>query len=111
MKVAIVNFKDYNTLSAAMDRLIEDSQFFLFTIVCGGTDQYSEVASLGEIWAKNNGAPIQFIFEENIDQLLNKIVQTADYLVAYNDGNPHTKRLIMKFSSEGKHGTVVNGIQ
>jgi hypothetical protein len=91
-----------------MNKLIEDSQCFLFTVVCGGQDQMSAKQGIGYQWATANGAPVEFIVEADLEKLLSKIAQTADYIVAYNDGkNQIVKRLIMDFKMKGKHGTLV----
>jgi hypothetical protein len=90
-----------------MNKLIEDSQCFLFTVVCGGQDQMSAKQGIGYQWAVANGAPVEFIVEADLEKLLNKIAQTADYIVAYNDGSQIIKRLIMDFKMKGKHGTLV----
>lgn len=89
-------------LAETMENLIVSSQCFLFTVVCNdkNTAAYK--------WATANGAPVEFLKEDNLEKLLDKIVATADYLVAYNDGNQIIKRLIMKFKSVGKHGTIIN---
>jgi hypothetical protein len=77
-------------------------------VVCGGQDQDSVKQSISYQWAIQNGAPVEFLFEANVEKLLRKIVQTADYIVAYNDGNNQIlKRLIMQFRMEGKHGTII----
>jgi hypothetical protein len=63
---------------------------------------------IGYQWATANGAPVEFIVEADLEKLLSKIAQTADYIVAYNDGkNQIVKRLIMDFKMKGKHGTLV----
>lgn len=49
------------------------------------------------------------MIEADVEKLLNKIAQTADYIVCCNNGNQLVKRLIMKFKSQGKHGTVIIG--
>jgi hypothetical protein len=92
-----------------MNKLIEDSQCFLFTVVCGGQDTSSAKLGIGYQWATANGCPIEFVIEADLEKLLNKIVQTADYIVAFNEGeNQIIKRLVMKFKMEGKHGTVLS---
>lgn len=106
-KIVIVWTGNEGLLAKTMEKLIADSQCFLFTVICGGTDESSLKFSSGYRWAIRNGAPVEFMIEADVEKLLNKIAQTADYIVCYNDGNQLVKRLIMKFKSQGKHGTVI----
>lgn len=108
-KIVIIWSGDEMLLARTMEKLIADSQCFLFTVICGGTDESNLNSSLGYRWAIHNGAPVEFIIEADVEKLLNKITQTADYIVCYNNGNQLVKRLIMKFKSQGKHGTVIVG--
>ena len=39
MRVLILGFNNYAELDAAMQKLIEESQCFIFTVVCGGLDK------------------------------------------------------------------------
>lgn len=101
MVAALIWSGDEKLLAATMEELITESQCYLFTVVCGCCD------SAGYRWAAANGAPVEFIVEDNIEILMDKIVKRADFLVCYNDGSQYVKRLIMKFKSAGKHGKVV----
>lgn len=113
MKVVIVGFTNYDKLNNTLMKLIEEKQFFLFTILCGGTgitydETDSRIKSLGEVWAEKNGLPMEFIYSQNPERLLDKIAETADYVIAdVSNENQFAKRLIMKMRSLGKHGTVV----
>jgi hypothetical protein len=106
MKIVIVGLWNYDLLTATMNKLIEDSQYFLFTVVCGGQVESAAKQGIGYQWASANGAPVEFIIEADLEKLLNKIAQTADYIVAYNDGSQIVKRLMMDFKMQGKHGTL-----
>ena len=107
-KIVIIWSGDEGLLARTMEKLIIDSQCFLFTVICGGTDESYLKSSSGYRWAIRNGAPVEFLIEADVEKLLNKITQAADYIVCYNDGkNQLVKRLIMKFKSQGKHGTVI----
>lgn len=107
MKLVIIGFNDYNKLDRELNKLIEDSQFFLFTIVCGGTSPENKGTSIGEQWAAANGAPVEYLFCENPEMLLNRIAQTADYILAdLSSNNQFIRRLVMKMRSLGKHGTI-----
>lgn len=108
-KIVIIWSGDEGLLARTMEKLIVDSQCFLFTVICGGTDENDLKSSSGYRWAIRNGAPVEFMIEADVEKLLNKIAQTADYIVCYNNGNQLVKRLIMKFKSQGKHGTVIVG--
>jgi len=119
MKVIIVGFEDYNKLTNTMEKLITDSQCYLFSILCGGTTDITPAPftnstklcpnrPLGEIWAHNNGAPVEYIYNSNVERLLDEIAQTADYVVAdLSSDSQFIKRLVMKMKNLGKHGTVV----
>ena len=84
-----------------MEKLIESTQCFLFTVVCGGTDNavYD--------WAQKVGAPVEFVQVDEPRKLLYK----ADYLVIKLREGSETptwmKNLMMAWKKEGKHGTVV----
>lgn len=106
MKIVILGFSDYDKLNNTMMKLINENQYFLFTVVCGG--QFPAGPSLAEQWAKNNGAPVEYCYNENIEQLINIIATTADYIVAdLENGPPHLKRIVMKMKALGKHGMVI----
>lgn len=108
MKIAILGPWQYNHISSVMEELISESQCFLFTVVCGGTQWDGCRDSVGYKWASANGAPIEFLVEENIEKLLDKVAATIDFAVALYDGkNQFISRLIMKLKSMGKHGKVV----
>lgn len=109
MKVIILWNDNEKLLSETMEQLITESQCYLFTIVCGGQSSDGARTSASYKWAIKNGAPIEYLIESDIEKLIEKIVKTADFLVAYNDGtNQIVKRLIMKFKNEGKHGRIIN---
>ena len=111
MKLIICGFTDYNKLDKIMQKLIEDSQCFIFTILCGGIKQEgaSRVPSLAEEWARKNGAPVEYVWHTDPEILLFKLSKQATYIVydRSNATNWHA-RLLMKIKAEGGHGTVVN---
>lgn len=107
MKVVIAGFHDYGLLDQVMEKLIEDSQFYLFYVVCGGTDPCAYSPGLSEKWAKEHGAPVQYLWAEEQSVLIKRIASTADYLVAFRDGSKFVRDLIMGFRAAGKHGTVI----
>jgi hypothetical protein len=99
MKVAIVGFKEENKreLADAMEKLIVESQCFLFTVVASQPD------SLGARWARHNGAPVEY----NQDTSLDGLIKSADYFLIWNDGSVPMHRLIFKIMHSGKHGTIL----
>lgn len=116
MKIVILWNNNEKLLSETMEQLITESQCYLFIVICGGQNNNGVKVSASYKWAIKNGAPIEYLIEpieylieSDIEKLIEKIVKTADFLVAYNDGtNQIVKRLIMKFKNEGKHGRIIN---
>lgn len=107
MKIAILGQWNFDRLSAVMEKLITDSQCYLFTVICGGTDETYLRNSVGYKWATANGAPVEFLVEENIDKLIDKLTKEIDFVVAYaGDDNLVVKCVIMKMNILGKHGRV-----
>lgn len=108
MKVLILGFTDYNELDAAMNKLIEESQTYLFNIICGGV-QFSENKTIAEQWAENNGCPIVRLYNSDFDKLIYQLRKECDYLVIrISDETPQwQKNLMMQLKSDGKHGTVI----
>lgn len=105
MKIVILGFTDYNKLNNAMEKLITDSQCYLFTVLCGG--RAAAEPSLAEQWAVNVGTPVEKIFNGNVEKLLDEIALSADYVVAdLSSDNQFIKRLVMKMKALGKHGTI-----
>lgn len=82
-----------------MEKLITESQCYLFSIVCGGVD------NVAYDWAQKAGAPVIFSQAKTPQGLLKE----ADYLVMkINDNTPQwMKNLMMAFKKEGKHGTII----
>ena len=101
MRVLILGFSSLQEVDSVMEKLIESTQCFLFTVVCRGTDN----AVYG--WAQKVGAPVEFVQVDEPRKLLYK----ADYLVIKLREGPETptwmKNLMMAWKKEGKHGTVV----
>lgn len=99
MRVLILGFSSLQEMSSTMEKLIEESQCFLFTVVCGGTD------NVAYDWAQKVGAPVTFSKAKTPQGLLKE----ADYLVMKLDASSPQwmKNLMMAWKKEGKHGTVV----
>lgn len=106
-RVVIVGPWRIGQLSAVMEQLIEETQCYLFTVICGGTDEEKCFKSIGYKWAKMNGIPVEFLVDKNVEILLDAIPKQADYIVAlFNGENNFIRRLIMKMKAEGKHGKI-----
>ena len=99
MRVLILGFSSLQEIDSVMEKLIESTQCFLFTVVCGGTD------NVAYDWAQKAGVPVEFVQVDEPRKLLYK----ADYLVIkINDDTPQwMKNLMMAWKKEGKHGTVI----
>ena len=101
MRVLILGFSSLQEIDSVMEKLIESTQCFLFTVVCGGAD------NVVYDWAQKVGAPVEFVQVDEPRKLLYK----ADYLVIKLREGSETptwmKNLMMAWKKEGKHGTVV----
>ena len=101
MRILILGFSSLQEVNSVMEKLIESTQCFLFTVVCGGTD------NVAYDWAQKAGAPVIFSQVKTPQALLKE----ADYLVIkLREGSPTPtwmKNLMMAWKKEGKHGTVI----
>lgn len=109
MKVAIIGGnvtpENYQKIDKELNKLIEEKRIYLFYIICGlRLISQEPEPTLGSIWAKNNGAPIQWILEPTPA----KLIKAADYIIFLYDGNNFIRQLIMQYKQTGKHGTVIN---
>jgi len=106
--VLIVGFNNYNELSSAMEKVIKETQTYLFSIVVGGIE-YSSYKTLAEQWAINNGAGIIRIYDSDFDRLIWKLHKEVDYIVIKIDNDtPNVwKRFMEQMVREGKHGKVI----
>ena len=71
MRVLILGFSSLQEIDSVMEKLIESTQCFLFTVVCGGAD------NVAYDWAQKIGAPVTFSQVKTPQELLKE----ADYLV------------------------------
>lgn len=106
MKIAILGPWRFDRLSAVMEELITESQCFLFTVVCGGTNEEGLRDTVGYKWAIANGAPVEYLVQEDVNKLIDRLTKDIDFVIVANDGNPIIKKIIMKMSMLGKHGRV-----
>ena len=99
MRVLILGFSSLQEIDSVMERLIESTQYFLFTVVCGGID------NVAYDWAQKAGAPVTFSQVKTPQGLLKE----ADYLVMKLEASSPQwmKNLMMAWKKEGKHGTVI----
>lgn len=112
MNVAIIGADtgalEYRLLDKKLNLLIETSQYFLFNILCGYViGKKSTKETIGELWAKNNGAPIVYISAKTKEQLYTRLFLKADYVIFILNGNPQINNLFMKYKMLGKHGSVI----
>ena len=56
MRVLILGFSSLEEIDSVMEKLIESTQCFLFTVVCGGAD------NVVYDWAQKVGAPVSFSY-------------------------------------------------
>ena len=87
--------------------LIEESGIYLFNVI-GGFIYDNNDKPLSHLWAEYRGLPYYPCKYKDINELMNKMTQKADYIVFINDGSQIIKRFIMKFKMSGKHGSVIN---
>ena len=99
MRVLILGFSSLQEIDSVMEKLIESTQCFLFTVVCGGAD------NVAYNWAQKTGAPVTFFQVKTPQGLLKE----ADYLVMKLEASSPQwmKNLMMAWKKEGKHGTVI----
>ena len=99
MRVLILGFSSLQEIDSVMEKLIESTQYFLFTVVCGGTN------NVAYDWAQKAGVPVTFSQVKTPQELLKE----ADYLVMKLEASSPQwmKNLMMAWKKEGKHGTVI----
>lgn len=112
MNVAIIaatNALNYRLLDNKLNELIESSGCYLFNILCGFVEgDNNEEKSLGELWAKNNGAPVIYIKEKTVDKLIDRMILKTDYAIfILDEENPIIKKIFMRYKMAGKHGSVI----
>ena len=112
MKLAIIHAgtvtEYYDILDKKLNDLIETSNCFLFTVLCGYVEgRRSEEETLSETWARINGAPLLYIQAKTTEKLINKMLLEADYVIFILNGNPIINNAFMKYRMMGKHGTVI----
>lgn len=111
MKVAIIaatGALNYRLLDNKLNQLIETSGCYLFYILCGYIEgRKSNEETLGEKWARINGAPTLYIHAKSDNDLIDKMIFKADYAIFILDGNPLINNAFMRYKMAGKRGTVI----
>ena len=111
MDIAILSSENtrarYKLLEDKLNELIESSGCYLFYVLCGNLEGSEPRETLGELWAKKNGAPLHYISEKTTDRLLNKLFLKADYIIFFLDGNPLINNAFMRYKMMGKHGSII----
>ena len=99
MRVLILGFSSLQEIDSVMEKLIENTQCYLFRVFCGG------MANVAYDQAPNRSTPLTFSQVKTPQELLKE----ADYLVMKLDASSPQwmKNLMMAWKKEGKHGTVV----
>lgn len=109
MKIAILggSLNDYAVLDQKLNELIEERQCYLFTVLCGATDPTQYKPGLSEVWAKKNGAPIEYLVDADQQRLMTKLAAAADYIIFILRDEQWIKNFMMRYKMSGKHGTVI----
>ena len=111
MKVAIIaatGALNYRLLDNELNQLIETSGCYLFYVLCGYIEgKKSNEETLGEKWARINGAPTLYIHAKTDNDLIDKMIFKADYAIFILDGNPLINNAFMRYKMAGKRGTVI----
>ena len=101
MKIMVAGFDSVREAVAAINKWVEETQIFLFTIVCVKN-------SMAERIAEELGASAYFLKEMSGEELVQKLPGMVDYgILKYDGENAYVRRLIMGLKMEGKHGWVV----
>ena len=110
MNVAIIGGQPQhlNILDKELMGLIEESGHYLFNVTGGYIGPNDGKPTLGQIWASFRGLPYYTKDYRNLDDMMHKVSESADYIVFMNDGSQIIKRFIMTYKQTGKHGSVIN---
>jgi len=109
-RIVIVGFRDEDlpVLNSVMEEWMQKNNAYIFAVVCGGADPRNHKVSAAEKWARVKGAPVEYIYEKDIEILLKKITAAAHWIIAKRNDSNFVRRLIMMFRmTEGKHGIII----
>lgn len=113
MKVAILaaaGALNYRLVDKKLNELIETSGCYLFYTLCGYVDgKKSNEETIGEKWARENGLPVLYTHAKTREQLMDRIILEADYIIFVFEENTENfiKNVFMRYKMSGKHGTVI----
>lgn len=93
----------YVLLDNSINKLIEDSGNYLFTVLCGKQEE----TELGRKWAVRNGAPVRYIKASSSAELIDKVLYFSDYIIFILDGTAAISNAFMRYKDSRKHGTVI----
>ena len=106
--IAATGAVNYRLLNEKLNELIESSGCYLFNILCGSIENNkSKEETLGETWARKNGAPVIHIYAKTVNELVDKLILKADYAIFILDGNPLINNIFMRYKMSEKHGSVI----
>lgn len=110
MNVLILGFDKLEEVDQEMEKLVNDSQYFLFNIIAGGLDGGERTSkSIAEQYAELRGAPLIYVFKPDVNSLVSELARKTDFLLMRLDERTPAwqSRLMMKIRMEGKHGKVI----
>lgn len=111
MNVLILGFDNEFEIDKEMEKLIAESNCFLFNVCVGGLRSVESDFERTAAWkyAIMRGAPLDRIIADDINTLTWLLCKRVDFVLAkINERTPQwQKNLVMKLKSEGKHGKIV----
>ena len=106
--IAAAGALNYSLVDKKINEIIEETQNYAICILCGFIKgKESDEETLGEKWAKANGAPIRWVHAKTDTALMDAMILKADYAIFVLDGNPLINQAFMRYKMAGKHGAVI----
>ncbi len=91
-----------------LEKLIEDSGCYLFTMFVAGIKGYERTdPPLARQYSALRGIPYKYKEYTSLDKLIQGICKEVDYLIILNDKTQIIKRLFMSYRQTGKHGSMI----
>ena len=102
------NIEHLKLIDETLDKLIEDSGVYLFTMFSAGIKgiEYTQ-ASLAQQYSALRGIPCKRKEYSSFDKLVQGICKEVDYLIILNDNSQPIKRCYMSYKQTGKHGSMI----
>ena len=102
------NQEHFKKIDQCLDKLIEDSGCYLFTMFSAGIkgSEHTE-PPFAQQYSALRGIPCKRKEYSSLDKLMNGICNEVDYLIILNDKSQVIKRLFMKYKQTGKHGSMI----